>query len=267
MTALLLPAAWRWQTASPPWSSESSCRRTTSSCSSRLWPMWFGGWASPRSSRPCSAGKGLPKVGAGDARGRPAVGSAAVHLVSSHFKCSFLKSRSTVNLQCCVGPRCKTKYFSYTCMRAKLLQLCLTLCDPMDCSLPGSSVYGIFQAQILEQVAIISLSRWSSQPRDRTWVSCLGRQILYGCITWEAFIGCHKILSIVLWLYVQQVLVGYLFYIQMRWLDSITSSTEMNLSKLQEIVEDRGAWCAAVHGVTKSWTQLSDWMTTISCIC
>ena len=44
----------------------------------------------------------------------------------------------------------------------------------------------------------------------------------------------------------------------MRWLDSIIDSTDMNLSKLQEIVKDRGAWLAAVHGVTKSRTQLSN---------
>ena len=45
---------------------------------------------------------------------------------------------------------------------------------------------------------------------------------------------------------------------RMRWLVSVTDSMDMNLSKLQGIVKDREAWRAAVHGVTKSWIQLSD---------
>ena len=49
---------------------------------------------------------------------------------------------------------------------------CLTLCDPVDCSLPGSSVHGILQARILEWVAI-SFSKGSSRPRDQTAVSCI----------------------------------------------------------------------------------------------
>ena len=66
-------------------------------------------------------------------------------------------------------------------MCAKLLQLCLTLCDPLDCSLPGSSVHGILQARTLEWVAVPS-SRGFSQPGDGTHVSyvyCISRQVLY----------------------------------------------------------------------------------------
>ena len=45
---------------------------------------------------------------------------------------------------------------------------------------------------------------------------------------------------------------------RMRWLDSISDAMNMNLGKLREMVRDREAWCAAVHGVEKSWTQLGD---------
>ena len=64
---------------------------------------------------------------------------------------------------------------------AKLLQLFLTLCDPIDCSAPNPSVHGILQARILEWIAM-PFSRGSSQPRGKTcisYVSCIGKWVLY----------------------------------------------------------------------------------------
>ena len=65
-----------------------------------------------------------------------------------------------------------------TCGISDIHMSCLTLCDSMNCSPPGSSVHGILQAGILEWVAI-PFSRGSSRPRDRAQVSCIGRWILH----------------------------------------------------------------------------------------
>ena len=68
-----------------------------------------------------------------------------------------------------------------SCMHAKSLQSCLTLCNPMDCTQPGYSVHGIPQTRILEWVAT-PFSRGSSPPRDGTctsFVSCIDRWIFY----------------------------------------------------------------------------------------
>ena len=62
------------------------------------------------------------------------------------------------------------RYFTHRFSESEVAQSCLTLCDPMDWSFPGSSVHGIFQARVLEWVAI-SFSRESSRLRDSTRVS------------------------------------------------------------------------------------------------
>ena len=82
---------------------------------------------------------------------------------------------------CCWISVLNSSVYSLYCVHAKSPPSCVILCDPMDCSPPGSSVHGIHQARILEWVAMYS-SRGSSRPRDRTWVSyisCAGIRVLY----------------------------------------------------------------------------------------
>ena len=91
------------------------------------------------------------------------------YLVMEFFNGKIIFDWNIIALQYCVTCCCTTTRISYACMCAQsLMQLCPTLCDPMDCNPPGSSVHGIFQARIREWVA-----RGSSQPRDWTQGSCV----------------------------------------------------------------------------------------------
>ena len=72
-------------------------------------------------------------------------------------------------------------YMQSVCVRAKSLQLCLTLCDPMDCSPSGSFCHGILEARILKWVAVLS-SMGPSQLNNQTcisYTSCVGGRVLY----------------------------------------------------------------------------------------
>ena len=114
-------------------------------------------------------------------------------------------------------------------------QSCLTLCDPMDCSPPGSSVQGILQAGILEWIAI-SFSR-RSRPRDQTHVSCvscIGRQIFYHCTTME-YRTCKSYLYS---LWISTNLKLYLLIIQTKRCN-ITSTLEACLGSLQSLSSQR----------------------------
>ena len=88
----------------------------------------------------------------------------------------------------CNGYSYLVSYFSFALYHAQLLSCMRLFCNPLDCSLPGSSVHCISQARILERVTVF-FSRGSSRPRDGTPVSCIGRRVLYhwatrGCETW-----------------------------------------------------------------------------------
>ena len=145
----------------------------------------------------------------------------------------------------------------------------------MDCGPLDSSIHGILQPRLLEWVAISS-SRGTSQPRDWTQRVLIYRTPTYIRLTVELQITMNIGFSIMyVWLQYfghlirtadsleKSLMVGKIEgkrrgWQRMRCLHSVTDPVAMKLSKLWELVKDREAWHAAVHGTTKNQTQLNN---------
>ena len=154
-----------------------------------------------------------------------------------------------------IKPQIKIKHLNWAsqCRLAKAVKKsesevarsCLTLWDPINCSLSGSSVHGIFQARVLEWVAI-SFSRGSSWPRDRTPVSCIVGRCFTIWATREVPKAVKNLPAI------QETQVWSLG----REDPPKGMATHSNILAMEDSM-DIGAWRATVYGVAKIWTWLS----------
>ena len=168
---------------------------------------------------------------------------------------------------------------------SEVAQSCLTLCDHLDCSLPGSSIHGIFQARVLEWVAISFYN------------ACMHAKSLQSCLTVQPYgqhptrllcprdslgkntgVSCHFLIpltdiarpkrTVIVWfsLYELSIIVGSI-KMETDWcLPEATMASPTHWKWIWanswEMVKDRQAWGAAVHGAANSWTQLRDSTTT-----